>query len=94
MNRIFEVQDKTGRKIHLSKERWSHIQRHPEMSNQIDQIIETLKSPQTIRTFEYDSNVKFYYRYYKNTGQYLFVSVKYLNGEGFIITSFFTDKIL
>ena len=59
MNRIFEVQDKTGRKIHLSKERWSHIQRHPEMSNQIDQIIETLKSPQTIRTFEYDSNVNF-----------------------------------
>lgn len=25
MNTIFEVIDKTGRKVHLSKERWRHI---------------------------------------------------------------------
>ena len=25
--------------------------------------------------------------------RYLLVSVKYLNGEGFVITSFFTNKI-
>ena len=34
MDIIFEVIDKTGRKIHLSKERWSHITMiHSEMSS-------------------------------------------------------------
>jgi len=35
---IFEIYDISGRKIHLSKERWSHIQKHPEMVNQIENI--------------------------------------------------------
>jgi len=38
---------------------------------------------------------RFYYRYYKDrkTAKYLLIIVKYLNGQGFIITSFYTDKI-
>ena len=90
---ILEVKDKSGRKIHLSKERWSHIQKHPDMSDKIEQIKETLTNPQSITEFEYDSDVRFYFRYYKERKEYLFVSVKYLNGEGYIITSFHTDKI-
>ena len=90
---IFEVVDKSGRKIHLSKERLLHIQKHPEMSSQIEQIKETLESPTVITEFEYDPNVRFYYRYYKDRKEYLFISVRYLNGEGFVITSFYTDKI-
>ena len=43
--------------------------------------------------FSYDVAVSFYYRYYKEKKQYLFVSVKYLSGEGFVITTFYTDKI-
>ena len=90
---IFDIQDKTERWIHLSEERWSHIQKHPEMSNQIEQIKETVVTPLVITSFEYDAQVRFYYRYYKEKRMYLFVSVKYLNGHGFIITSFYTDKI-
>jgi len=45
MTFVFEVTDKTGRKIHLSKERGSHIrQRHPNVVN-IEEIEETLKKP-------------------------------------------------
>ena len=63
-------------------------------SGQIEQIKETLTNPDKITKFDYDPDVRFYYRYYKERKEYLFVSVKYLNGEGFIITSFHTDKII
>jgi len=89
----FEIKDKTGRIIRLSKEQWLHIQKHPEMSNQSEQIKETLEIPTVITGFEFDEQVRFYYRFYKEKKQYLLVMVKYLNGEGFIITAFYTDKI-
>jgi hypothetical protein len=89
----FDVKDKTGRTIHITKEQWSHIQKHPEMSNSVEQIKETLMHPITITSFEYDSQVGFYYRFYKERKDYLLVLVKYLNGNGFVITAFYTDKI-
>jgi hypothetical protein len=91
--RVFEIKDKTGRTIYLTKERWAHIQKHPEMSDQAEQVKDTLRYPDKIMPFSYDAAVSFYYRYYKEKKQYLFISVKYLNGEGFVITSFYTDKI-
>ena len=93
MPRIFETKDKSGRIIYLTDERWRHIVKHPEMANQLEQIKDTLLHPDTITTVELDLIVRFYYRYYKDRKEYLFISVKYLNGEGFIITSFYTDKI-
>ena len=93
MPRILETKDKTGRNIYLTDERWKHILKHREMANQLEQIKDTLLYPDTIATVEHDQDIRFYYRYYKNRKEYLFISVKYLNGEGFIITSFYTDKI-
>ena len=63
------------------------------MSDKIEQIKETLLNPTKITIAGYDEEVKFYYRYYKDRNECLFISVKYLNGEGYIITSFYTDKI-
>ena len=94
MEWVFVEKDKSGRKIHLSKERWSHIQKHPRMSGQMEKIKETLRNPLIIQDFEYYSDVKFYFKYYKDIKEYLFISVKYLNGEGFVVTSFFTNKII
>ena len=91
--RIFEIRDKTGRLIYLTKERWSHIQKHPAMSSALEKIKETLQNPLCITEFEFDPNVRFYHRHYKERKEYLLVSVKYLNGDGFIISSFYTDKI-
>ena len=93
MEFIFEIIDKSRRKIHLSKERWNHVLRHPEMANQIERITETLQYPTTILQFWEDPKVHFYFRYYKDKREYLFVSVKYLNGDGFLITSYYTDII-
>jgi len=42
---------------------------------------------------ENDKSLKYYRETRKRYGRYLLVVVKYLNGEGFIVTSFYTDKI-
>ena len=56
-NILFEVAEKSGRIIYLTKERWSHIQKHPEMSNQLERIKETLISPLIMREVEFDKDI-------------------------------------
>ena len=46
MENIFEVIDKTGRKIHLSKERYKHIQKHHYMHDSLEEIKSTIKIQQ------------------------------------------------
>jgi len=94
MTWILEERDKTGRKIHLSQERWVHIQKHPETTVlYLERVKEALMYPDKIVDFDLDMNVHFYFKYYKDRKEYLFISIKYLNGDGFIITSFYTDTI-
>ncbi|MBI4439913.1 hypothetical protein HY638_02985 [Candidatus Woesearchaeota archaeon] len=96
MPKIFEIKDKSGRKISLSQERWTHInQEHPEVAPHIEEIKETLENPIQIKSYEFDEEVKYYYKHLKQKplAGYLLVIVKYLNGEGFIITSYFVRNI-
>ena len=97
MENIFEIEDKVRRKIHLSKERWGHInQDHPEMADYIEEIKEALQKPDKITTFSFDEDIKYYYKYVKSrvsSAKYLLAIVKYLNGEGYIITSYFVRHI-
>jgi hypothetical protein len=94
MNVIFLVLDKTGRNIRLTKERWNHIkQEHPDIQNNTD-IKDVLLTPLKITPSKYNPNkVAYYYSYKKKLRKYLFVSVKYLNGDGFVITSYYMKKI-
>ena len=92
-NKIFEVQDKTGRKIRLPKDRWNHIRiEHPEIIEP-EEIEQALINPIKILTSDRDPNVGWYYLYKKQRKRYLKVSVKYLNGEGYVITAHYTTKI-
>ena len=94
MQHIFEIMDKSGRKIHLSKERWGeHIKYyHPEIQEP-QEIENVLKNPEVINPSDRDENVRWYYKYNKQRKRYFKVSVKYLNGEGFVITAHYTRKI-
>jgi len=95
MTIIFEVIDKTGRKIHLSKERWSHITtKHTNMSDKLEDLKIALINPLIIVPHKYDITMRNYYLYYKLHKDYLLVSVKYLNGEGYIATAFVTRKLV
>ncbi|MEK6825999.1 MAG: PBECR2 nuclease fold domain-containing protein [Nanoarchaeota archaeon] len=96
MGIVFEITDKTGRRISLSDKARRHILKHPHMHDQIESIQDTLKNPMTIRYFEQDETVVYFYKDFKYRNpleRYLLISVKYLNGEGYIITSFFTNKV-
>ena len=92
---VFEVIDKTNRKIRLTNKQWKHIKReHPEIKNE-EIIKDTLKHPITINQ-PYEGKKHYYYSYYKNRkspDKYLIVIVNYLNGKSFIITAFYTKYI-
>src|SRR3989344_1698050 len=95
MNYLFGIKDKNGKKTHLTKERLKHIQKHPHMQDPIENIKETLTNPSAIR-FEDNKNTAYFYKEFKEMHKlerYLLVSVKYLNGAGFVVAAFFTNKI-
>jgi len=94
---VLEIIDASGRTIRLTRERWSHItEEHPEVASYVNDFPEILLHPTKITHYEYDDKVHYYYKYYKNRAlstKYLLIIVKYLNGEGFIITAYFVRNI-
>lgn len=95
MEIISEVVDKTGRIIHLTKERLSHIFEHKGMDKYLEDIKNTLNNPDKIVPHNH-GELYDYYKYYKHRKsnlKFLMVVVKYLNGKGFVLTSYFVPKI-
>ncbi len=59
---IFEIIDKTGRIIILTKEQWSHIvQHHPDMSDKHEEVKRCLQLPTAIVSHRYDDTKANYY---------------------------------
>ena len=96
MSRIFEIIDKTGRKIHLSKERWTHIRKkHPEVK-EWELIKETIEEGDKIIDNEFSESIKYFYKFYKHAkkpNRCLCVVINYLNGKGYVLTAYFTKNI-
>ena len=67
---------------------------HPYLSAKIEEIEQTLIKPDFITIGKADTKIYHYYKFEKIKKRYLVVSVKYLNGEGFVATSFVVRKIL
>jgi hypothetical protein len=96
MNTIFETTDKTGRKIRLTKKQWEHITTiHNDMANYLEEIKTTIEKPLKITEHKIGNLRKFfsYLKHRKHPDKYLRVIVKYLNGEGFILTAHFMRNI-
>ncbi len=97
MDKIFDVLDKSGRRIHLSREKWRHISsKHSKMvdTQMLEEIKDTLINPALIVEHKYDETKRNYYKHYKDKQRYLLVVVKYLNGDGYISTAFMTRRII
>ena len=94
---IFEIIDKSERKIRLTKKQWRHITKsHKYMANYLEKIKETLIKPQKITISPYDKEVRYYYQYLKDLpdkNKYLLIAVRYLNEGGFVITSYLVRNI-
>ena len=93
----FQTKDETGRTLRMTDWNWMHIiRRHPEISSEKERIIETIENPDKILPSLKDENVRYYYKYYKerySMNKFMMVLVKYLNGDGFIISSHFVRNI-
>lgn len=85
----FEIIDRYGRIIYMTTERWKHIvTRHPEFANQLERIKQTVLTPSFQVQDRTDQDLHYLHTFIKEEKMYLIVAVKYLNGEGFIVTTF------
>jgi len=93
----FEIVDKFNRKIKLTNERvWGHISKRPEMLGEEELIKTALIDPGEVRESSEDSTALLYYKVNPKGGKwnkFILVIAKILNGEGFVLTAFFTGII-
>ncbi len=86
-----------NRNIRLTDERLEHIELdHPDMSDQINKIAETLQNPDVVIRSRSNSEVELFYRYYSETpvgDKSMCVLVKGRGKDLFIITAYFTDTM-
>ena len=84
---------KLGKNISITKERWDYIitVKHLELKGKEAEVAKTLADPDEIRLSKSDQSTYLYYR--KFTRLSLVIVAKHLNGSGFIITAYFTDRI-
>ncbi len=82
-----------GKRITITDDYWQKIIqiKHPSMAGKDAQVQETLAQADEVRESKSDALIKLYYRHYGNL--HLCVVVKHLNGDGFIVTTYFTDRI-
>lgn len=94
MDYVFEITDKTKRKIHLTKERWREHIKLEHSDVEVNEIESTLKNPDTI--IQVKEDVYHYYKYFKHRNsksKHLKIIVKYLNGRGFVVTAYYVRTV-
>ena len=93
MNTYFEIKESTGKIIRTTASHWELIIRvkHPEIEGKEDEVKRCLSDPFEIRRSSEDDDVYLYYSPYQK--YFLCLVARHLNGKGFIITAYITDKI-
>jgi len=89
---LFTVPTPLGFTVRTTHQYWGLIQRkHPEVISKEADVQGCLRQPEQVRRSTQDRAV--YLFYLQQPPYYLVVVVRRLNGEGFIITSYLSDKI-
>ncbi|NES19750.1 MAG: DUF4258 domain-containing protein [Symploca sp. SIO3E6] len=89
----FEILTPVGVRVRTTRSYWAKIVtlKHPNINGREDFVKQVLQEPIEVRRSLSDPMV---YLYYKDDPPYfLCVVARHLNGEGFIITVYRTDKI-
>jgi len=96
MSVLFEVKSYDGKRIRLTQVQWLHtVFFHPEVEGEQDKIKHVLKEPEVVVEGA-TVDTRICYRMFRATPvsrKYLAVLVKVLDGEGFIMTSYFTERV-
>lgn len=92
MSNYIEVVSKLGRLIRVTKRHWEHVEaKHESVSGLEERVKEALRNPIYVRLSKEDKDV---YLYYAPCGNYyICVVCRHLNGDGFIITAYLTDRV-
>jgi len=79
--------------IRISKEYWQKIIdiKHPSMKDKFAEIQKTIAEPDEIRKSKTAEDIFLYYRFFED--KYICAVLKFLNGDGFIVTAYHTSKI-
>ncbi|MGA2223023.1 MAG: hypothetical protein ABSH41_01100 [Syntrophobacteraceae bacterium] len=89
--------DYINRTIRVTSERWEHIEtEHPEMSGDLEKVLETLLAPDKVVRSRTDAQVELFYRQYETTRvghKLMCIAVKVLTNDLFMITAYFTDTV-
>jgi hypothetical protein len=91
---LFSVDSPLGYTIRTTKDYWKKIitEKHPSMRGKERTVRETIAKPDEIRRSKRDSHV---FLYYRSTNSYrICVVARHENGEGFIVTTYPTRRIL
>jgi hypothetical protein len=91
---IFNIPTPIGFTVRESQNHWELVAtvKHPSMKGLEEDVKNTLANPDEIRQSRRDSEVFLFYRL-QRPGRWICVVVKRLNKEGFLITTYVTDKI-
>ncbi len=91
------LRDYINRTIRVTSERWEHIEtEHPEMSGDLEKVLETLLTPDKVVRSRTDAQVELFYREYEPTRvghKLMCIAVKVLPDDLFLITAYFTDTV-
>jgi hypothetical protein len=89
---LFAVPTPMGFAVRTSGEYWKLIEeKHPEVRGKIEQVKRCLQDPLLVRRSKQDPTVYLFYS--PQPPYHLAVVAKRLDGEGFVVTSYLTDKI-
>jgi hypothetical protein len=93
MSIFFEVISCLGKRIRITEDHWNLITewKHPEINGLQQDVQLALIEAEIVRVSQEDKDVFLYYRQYKK--YHLCVVCRHLNGDGFIITSYLTDRV-
>lgn len=88
----FSVRTPLNIEVRTTVQYWEYFVsiKHPVMKNKKDVVIAVLQNPDEIRESKIDKEV---FLYYKQFDKLYCVVVKHMGTEGFLITSYPTDKV-
>ena len=92
---FFEVVSKLNRRIRVNKSYWDYIVnvKHPSMRGLDEFVKSSLTEPVEVRRSERDQSVHLHYGKFK-AKLLVCTVVKFLNGDGFVITAYLTRRMI
>jgi hypothetical protein len=90
---LFNVPTPLEVKVRTTSSHWEAIVtiKHPKMADKQERVKQILQNPLEIRRSKTEPNVYLYYG--EDTPYLICIVARHLNGEGFIITAYRTDKM-